>query len=134
MKLEELEAQVNASPALRSLRDRCMSEMSHRVDNSTQFGIILILSMISVAIQVATYCKNKNKAELLQDMRDIRTLPPRKLLRLKRQVNKLWRDEYPDTPITVRHPNPMLEVMYELGEHAEDAALNELLTLANVPD
>ena len=134
MKLEELEAQVNASPALRQLRDRCMSEMSHRVDNSTQFGIILILSMISVAIQIATYCKNKNKAELLQDMRDIRTLPPRKLLRLKRQVNKLWRDEYPDKPITVRNPNPMLEVMYELGENAEDEALNELLTLANVPD
>lgn len=134
MKLEELEAQVNASPALRHLRDRCMSEMSHRVDNSTQFGIILILSMISVAIQIATYCKNKNKAELLQDMRDIRTLPPRKLLRLKRQVNKLWREEYPDKPITARNPNPMLEVMYELGEHAEAEALNELLTLANVPD
>jgi len=134
MKLEELEAQVNASPALRQLRDRCMSEMSHRVDNSTQFGIILILSMISVAIQIATYCKNKNKAELLQDMRDIRTLPPRKLLRLKRQVNKLWREEYPDKPITLRNPNPMLEVMYELGENAEDEALNELLTLANVPD
>jgi hypothetical protein len=134
MKLEELEAQVNASPALRQLRDRCMSEMSHRVDNSTQFGIILILSMISVAIQIATYCKNKNKAELLQDMRDIRTLPPRKLLRFKRQVNKLWREEYPDKPITARNPNPMLEVMYELGEHAEAEALNELLTLANVPD
>jgi len=134
MKLEELEAQVNTSPALRSLRDRCMSEMSHRVDNSTQFGIILILSMISVAIQVLAYCKNKDKAALAQDVRDIRTLLPWKLLRLKRQVNKLWREEYPDKPISVRNPNPMLEVMYELGETAEDAALQELLTLANVPD
>lgn len=134
MKLEELEAQVNASPALRALRDRCMSEMSHRVDNSTQFGIILILSMISVAIQVLAYCNSKDKATLAKDVRDIRTLPPRKLLRLKRQMNKLWREEFPDKPISVRNPNPMLEVMYDLGENAEDEALNELLTLAHVPD
>jgi hypothetical protein len=111
-----------------------MTEMSFRVDNSAQFGIILILSMISLAIQIATYCKNKNKAELLQDMRNIRTLPPRKLMRLRRRVNKLWREEFPDYPVNPRDPNPMLTVMYELGETAEDAALNELLALANVPD
>jgi hypothetical protein len=134
MQLEELEAKVNASPALRELRDKCMTEMSFRVDNSAQFGIILILSMISLAIQIATYCKNKNKAELLQDMRNIRTLPPRKLMRLRRRVNKLWREEFPDYPVNPRDPNPMLTVMYELGETAEDAALNELLALANVPD
>lgn len=134
MELEKLEAAVNASPALRSLRDRCMSEMSQRMDNSCQFGIILILSMISVAIQILTYCKNKNKAELALDIRDIRTLPPRKLLRLKRQMNKLWREEFPDRPISVRNPNPMLEAVYELGETVEDDVVNELLALANVPD
>lgn len=134
MQLDVLEARVNASPALRALRDRCMSEMSHRVDNSTQFSIILILSMISVIIQIATYCKNKNKAELMRDMRDIRTLPPRQLIRLRRQMNKLWRDEFPEKVISVRHPNPLLEVVYELGETVEDDALVELLALADVPD
>jgi hypothetical protein len=134
MKLEELEAKVNASPALRDLRDRCMTEMSFRMDNSAQFGIILILSMISVAIQIATYCKNKNKAELKQDIRNIRTLPPRKLMRLRRRANKLWREEFPNQPVNPKDPNPMLTVMYELGETADDAALDELLALANVPD
>ncbi|WP_353208343.1 hypothetical protein [Sphingorhabdus sp.] len=134
MELEELESKVNASPALRELRDRCMTEMSFRMDNSAQFGIILILSLISVAIQVATYCKNKNKAELKQDIRNIRTLPPRKLMRLRRRANKLWREEFPNHPVNPRDPNPMLTVMYELGETADDAALDELLALANVPD
>lgn len=134
MDRDELEARVNASPALRQLRDRGMAELTYRADNSAQFSIILILSLISLAIQVIEYCKNKNKAELLRDIRDIRTLPPRRLLRLRRQANRLWREEFPDQPITVRRPNPLLETMYELGETAEDAALTELLALANIPD
>jgi hypothetical protein len=36
--------------------------------------------------------------------------------------------------VNPKDPNPMLTVMYELGETADDAALDELLALANVPD
>lgn len=134
MNLEELEAQVNASPALRNLRDRCTSEMSQQMGGDAQISVILILSLISLAIQVIEYCRNKNKADLLQDMRDIRKLPHHRLLRLKRQANKLWRREFPDTPVGLKNPNPMLEVLYSLGENADEAALKELLTLAHVPD
>ena len=134
MELELLEAKVNASPALRELRDRCMTELSFRMDNSAQIAIILIISLISIAIQIATYCKNKPKAEIKQDMRNIRTLPPRKLMRLRRRVNKLWREEFSNQPVNPRDPNPLLTVMYELGETADDAALDELLALADVPD
>jgi hypothetical protein len=92
---EQLQEHVDSPPALSKLRNQLQSEIGFRTDNAIEFGPLLIISIISICIQVLQYCREKRStAEVRADMRDLKSLPPRKLTRLRRRLNVLWRDKY----------------------------------------
>jgi hypothetical protein len=130
MTTEEIQQRVKASPALRGLTDRLETELFFRTTTSAQFDPLLIIAIISICIQVLNYCKARNTEELKQDIRDIRAIPPRKLMRLRRRINTAWRDCCKDMQLSSADRNPILTALYEIGETADDAALDELIALS----
>jgi hypothetical protein len=125
---------IKASPALSALHDDIAKEVMFHADNNTQFDPITIIMIISIIVQVIIHCRNKRSDDqIAQDIRDIRTLPPRQLMRLRRRLNKLWKEKCgaPSSPTAV---NPLVTALYEIGEKADDATIKELLQLANEYD
>lgn len=127
----DLQKRVDASPRLSALRDRLTNELVFRADNSVQFDPLLVLAVISLILQIIYYCRELRKPdEIKQDIKDIRSLPARKLIRLRRRANLLWRDCCADKHDARHDSNPILTAFYELGESADDATLDELIELA----
>lgn len=130
MNAHDIQKRVEASPALRDLRDKLSEELSFCSDASVQFDPFLIITIISLCVQLFVYCKNRKDEDIKQDVRDIRSLPPRRLVRLRRRANTLWRDCCADQQYDSNQPNPILTVLYEISETADDAALDELIGMA----
>lgn len=131
MTTEELQRHVNASPALSALRDQLSDELGAQADNSFQFDPILIITIISIIVQVIIYCREKNDVESIQQsMRELRTLPPRKLMRLRRRLNNLWREHCAATGAEYTKTNPIVGAVYHLSDTIEDSAAAGLLELA----
>lgn len=125
----DLQNQIEASPALKSAANQLREEVTFRADKSVQFDPILIVMIISIIVQIVIHCrKNRHDDDLRNDIRDIRTLPHRKLLRLKRRLNVLWRKHGADRSATPG--NPLLDAVYEMADKADDDALDEIFRLA----
>jgi hypothetical protein len=132
MTQKELEARINASPKLRELRDRLLGEVQFRADASVGFDPVTIIMIISIVVQVIIHCReNRNKDELVQDIQDIRALPARRLIRLRRRLNTLWRHCCADQQSHTGEYNPMLTAVYEIGENSDVATIRELVDLAH---
>lgn len=134
LELNELQKSINASPALLALRDKLEAEVVFRSDAGVQFDPFLILMLISVTIQVIRYCQERNASDIKQDIRDLRSLPARRSVRLRRQVNALWHEQYPEQFRLLRSENPLLAALYEASETADDTTLDELIALAGIAD
>ena len=130
MDAHDIQKRVEASPALRNLKDKLSEELSFRSDASAQFDPFTIIMIISICVQLFIYCKNRRDEEIKQDVRDIRSLPPRRLIRLRRRANALWRNCCADQQYDPKQPNPILTALYEISETADDAALTELIAMA----
>jgi hypothetical protein len=130
MDAHDIQKRVDASPALRNLKDKLSEELSFRSDASVQFDPFLIITIISLCVQLFIYCKNRKDEDIKQDVRDIRSLPPRRLIRLRRRANAMWRDCCADQQYDSNQPNPILTALYEISETADDAAIDELIAMA----
>lgn len=130
MDVHDIQKRVEASPALRSLRDKLSDELSFRADASVQFDPFLIISVLSLCVQLFIYCKNRKDADIKQDIRDLRSIPPHRLIRLRRRANALWRDCCADQQYDSNQPNPILAALYEISETADDDAIDELIALS----
>ena len=106
------------------------TELFFRSDASVQFSPLLIIAVISICVQILAYCKSRNEQDIKQDIRDIRALPPRRLMRLRRRANALWRECCADMQVSKLDANPIITVLYEIGESADDATLDELISLS----
>lgn len=125
---EELQERIDNSPALRKLSEQLRSEIAFQTPNSIEFSPMLIVTVISIIVQVVIHCREQQDADSLRaTMRDLRVLPPRRQFRLKRALNALWREQHPGSR---GEDNPLLEAVYQLSDSADDAALDELLWLA----
>lgn len=90
---------------------------------------MLIIMLVSVIVQVIIHCReNQTTDEVRQNIRDLRAIPVRRLLRLRRKLNALWREKCRGSE--VQPDNPLLAAVYELAETADDAAIDEILRLA----
>ena len=128
---EELQRRIDASPALSALRDQLANELVAQADNSFQFDPVLIIMIISVLVQVIIHCRETNDVESIQhSMRELRTLPPRKLMRLRRRLNNLWREHCAATGAEYTKTNPIVGAVYHLSDTIEDAAAAGLVELA----
>lgn len=122
---------IKASPALSALHDDIARELAFHSEHSVQFDPITIIMIISIVVQVIIHCRNKRSDEqIAQDIRDIRTLPPRQLMRLRRRLNRLWRDRCGGYDASPSATNPLITALYEVSERADDETINELLLLA----
>lgn len=127
---EDLQERVENSPALSHMRNQLQSEIGFRMDKSIEFSPLLVISIISVCIQIIAYCReHRNTDEVRKDLRELRSLPVRKTLRLRRKLNALWRNTCSDNTL-FSASNPLLDAVYELSDSADDSAIDELLWLA----
>jgi hypothetical protein len=128
---DELAQRIQASPALRKLCDDLTVETQFHAEPSVQFDPLTVIAVISVIVQVLIYCREKRSdSEIIHDIKNIRTVPPRKLMRLRRRLNSLWRDCCAEQQYNARGANPVMAAVFELGEKADGEALRELLALA----
>lgn len=127
--LEELQERIDNSPTLSALHRQLQKEVGFRADPSVEFNPLLIISLISLTIQIIRWCQEHDKTDddIRTNIRDLRSLSPRQLIRLRRRVNALWREQKGVTDTT---PNPLMAALFELSDSADDAALDELLWLA----
>lgn len=131
MNTAALQARINSTPELAAFRDRLQQETANSVPNTTTFDPMLVIMMISVIVQVIQFCNKKRSAEdIKQDIKDVRTLPPRQLMRLKRRMNKLWQENGDSQFKNLAGTNPLLSALYSVSDTADDAAIDELLKLA----
>jgi hypothetical protein len=130
MDAQDIQKRIEASPALRSVRDKLSEELSFRADASVQFDPFLIVMIISICVQLFIHCRDRKPEDIKQDVRDIRSLPARRLIRLRRRANALWRDCCAEQQYDKNQPNPIMAALYEISETADDAALDELIAMA----
>ena len=131
MNPHELADRIEQSPNLRKLRAKLIDELQFRMDASAQFDPMLVIMLISLVVQVIIHCREQRAdCELVQDIRDIRTLPPRRLMRLRRRANALWRAHSNAPKTTAADGNPLLTALYELGENADEETIREIIQLA----
>lgn len=131
MTTEELQRRVNESPALSALSDRLTEELAAQSNNAYQFDPITIITIISIVIQVIIHCRENNSDESIQQsMRELRTLPPRKLMRLRRRLNNVWREHCAKTGVEYAADNPVVSAVYTLSATIDDAAATVLMELA----
>lgn len=127
----ELADRIKTSPALSALHDDIVKELAFHADGNVQFDPITIIMIISIIVQVIIHCREKrNDDDIAQDIRDIRTLPPRKLMRLRRRLNRLWRERAGGEDASPTAVNPLITAIYEVAERADDETLNEVIQLA----
>jgi hypothetical protein len=127
---DDLQERIENSPALKKLRNRLQDEIAFRAPQGYEFSPLLVISVISIIVQIVIHCREQRKAsEIRLDMRDLRNLGPLGTARLRRQLNKLWRDHGPAD--LIQSENPLLEAVYDLSDSADDEAIDELLWLGD---
>jgi hypothetical protein len=127
---DDLQERIENSPALTALRNRLQDEIAFRAPQGYQFNPLLVISVISIVVQIVIHCREQRTAsDVRLDMRDLRNLGPLQTARLRRQLNKLWRDHCPGDLIQLE--NPLLEAVYDLSDSADDESLDELLWLGD---
>lgn len=127
---EDLQERIENSPALTRLRNRLQDEIAFRSPQGYAFSPLLVISVISIIVQIVIHCQEqRDTADIRMDMRDLRNLGPVATLRLRRKLNKLWRENCPVD--LIQSENPLLEAVYDLSDSADDEELDELLWLSD---
>lgn len=128
---QDLQRRIESSPRLKAFAEQLLNTASFHADNLVTFDPMLVIMIISIIVQVVIHCREQRTAEdIVQDMRDLRTLPPRRLMRLRRRANVLWRKVRGESHWDPKEPNPILTAIYELSETTDPATLAELVALA----
>jgi len=130
MELTELQRRIDATPELKALKNKLADELDFQSEQSAQFDPITIITIISICVQLFMYCNPNKPKDLKQSIRDIRTLPPRKLIRLRRRMNALYSEKFAGHAVSKTKPNPILTALYDISESADDAALDALIAIA----
>jgi hypothetical protein len=131
MDAEHLQDRINAAPALRRLQAKLQDTLQFHAVGAAQLDPILVLTIISTLIQVIIYCRKKQtEDDIAATIRDLRTVPPRKLIRVRRQLKKAWDGYCAERQIDAEQKNPILPALYEISETLGDDDIRELLALA----
>jgi hypothetical protein len=132
MDINQLSERIEQSARLRKLRAKLTDEIQFRVDTASQFDPMLVIMLISIIVQVVIHCREKRSTDdVIQDIRDIRALPPRRLVRLRRRLNALWHSNEERFQVSSGDVNPLLTAVYEIGETSDTETLKELVELAD---
>jgi hypothetical protein len=128
---EALVNQIAQNDKLASLRTKLDNELVFRsgAGGGAQFSPMLILMAISIVVQVILACRNKNsEAQLIDDLRNARTLPRWRVLQMRRKINALWSDYCEGDDCD---KNILYDALLDIAENAADEEIEEILKLAN---
>lgn len=126
----QLIGQIAQNERLLSLRTKLASELAFRSGNLSQFDPMLILMAISIVVQVILACRNRNsESQLIDDLRNARTLPRWRVLHIRRKLNALWADHCAGDDCD---KHILYDALLDIAENASDDEINEILTLAAV--
>lgn len=117
---EELKNRIESSADLRRVRAALVDEVAFRADGLARLDPITILTIISIIIQIISNCrKTTPDTEIINLIRNARTLPRRKTIRLRRRLG-LATDE----------PEAVYAAIMDMAENAEDSEIKEIMTIA----
>jgi len=126
----ELIDKIESSAVLRRASENLFSEVSFRAGKSARFAIITILTAISIVIQVIALCQKRNSRESLVNwLKNARTLPRFRTIRIRRRLDTLWQEHCGDDPEEC-DKNVLFEAMLDTAENATDEEINEIMQLA----
>lgn len=131
MDADRLQARIEAAPALQRLHGKLQDALQFHAEGAAQLDPILIMMIISTLVQIIIYCRQtRNDADIAATIRELRTVPPRKLLRLRRQLRQTWHEYCQQRDMPAAPRNPILPAIYELSEDLDEADIVEFLQLA----
>ena len=127
----DLQSRIEESAELRDLKDRINTGLTLSAGGLSTFDPILVIMVISLIVQVATFCYEwRSHEEIKEDLKNVKKLPPRKLMRFTRRANVLWRDYCKARQIDPGTRNPIFDAVYGLSSTLTDAEAEALLKLA----
>lgn len=131
MDTNHIQDRINAVPALRRLQAKLQDTLQFHADGGAQFDPILIMMIISTLVQIIIHCrKRRNDESIAATIRELRTVPPRKLIRVRRQLKKTWDEYCAQQNVNSAQKNPILPAIYELSESLDGNDIREFLALA----
>jgi hypothetical protein len=128
-----IQDRIKSAPELQQLQSKLRDTLRFHADSSAQFAPILIVTIISAVIQIIIACRKEKKSDtdIAAVMKDLRAVPPRKLIRLRRQMRMIWQEHCAATGQAVGIRNPILEALYEISDTVTDADINGLFAAAS---
>lgn len=82
-------AQIETDARLKSIKEKLTSDLAVRADQGAQFDPMLIIMLISLVVQIIIYCREQRADEVVrQSIKNVKTLPLRRLWRLRREVRR----------------------------------------------
>jgi hypothetical protein len=126
----ELVRRIALSSKLTRLKEAVASDIHFRSPGSFQFDPMLILMLISIAIQAIAYCRQKHTDEaLVIDLRNARAIKPIRMRQFKRRLQRFCNDTiYPK--YGMQFDKAIYDSAVDLIENAEDAEIKEILQIA----
>lgn len=127
----DLIAKIESSPVLRQVSENLFSEVSFRAGKSARFAIITILTVISIVVQVIALCQKRNSRDAIVDwIKNARTLPRLRTIRLRRKLDALWQEHCGGDDEECKN-NAFFAAVMDMSENATDEEINEILRLAD---
>jgi hypothetical protein len=124
---EELIQRVESSEELRRIKATLIDEVAFRADGLARLDPLTILTIISIIIQIVAYCRERNSDEtIVSYIQNARTLPRRKMIRLRRRLNNLFIDR----DMGLENAQPIYDAIIDMAENADNAEINEIMCLA----
>ena len=116
------------------LKLKLQKELEFHSDGSCQIAVLIIIGIISLVIQIVVACRKDKttQAELAGYLRDLRSLPKRKTIRLRRKLLALWREN--ESTITAAGPageNPLLVALYKVSDELDNEDADEIIRVAD---
>jgi hypothetical protein len=125
-----VEDALENSSVLQTAANQLSAELAGRV-NKYKFDPLLIISIVGIIINVIIHCRDeKSDDDLYDTITDIEQIPPRKVMRLRRQLNKLWREHHPAAPRLIRRENPYTLAVYQTARQLPRRTFNKLIAVA----
>ena len=132
--LAKVQECVDLSPILTKLKLKLQKELEFHSDGSCQIGVLIIIGIISLVIQIVVACRKEQatQAELAGYLRDLRALPKRKTIRLRRKLLALWHENKSTiTSIDSSGENPLLLALYKVSDELDNEDADEIIRVAD---
>lgn len=125
-----VEQALEESSVLQTAANQLSAELAARVPRYT-FDPLLVIAIVGIIINVIIHCREeRDDEEIYNSIKNIEQFPPRKLLRLRRQLNKLWREQHPAAPRLIRRENPYTLAVYQLARQLPKRTFKKLIAVA----